>query len=363
MITSPSLDTSKNVGGISNLTHLLIKKNKDIDFTHFIVGKEDSQKRNGKWFFSQFKRLFNFYNTIKENQIEIVHINFPMSELSIIINLLLIVISSQIAKIKTIVHLRGGVLSLNPNIKLYQKKIIKFSLKNASLIFVLGNREKDYINSFYKIAEKNIAVLPNSVEVPDNSFVLDKINRRLKTELPLNVLFIGRIDKNKGLKEIINAFETIKEKGIIIKFYLAGTGHEVFEFTDQCNKIFGKDFNYFGVMNYEEKQKLFEDIDVFLLPSYFEGLPNGLLETMAYGIIPIVTPVGSIPEVVSDDLTGFHVKVRDSESIVLAIERIISDRKLLKSIGSNCYNVIKEKYSISNYIEKINSFYSEVIKQ
>jgi glycosyltransferase involved in cell wall biosynthesis len=286
-----------------------------------------------------------------------------MSELSIIINLLLVVISSQIAKVKTIVHLRGGVLSLNHNIRWYQKNIIRSSLKNASMIFVLGNREKDYINSFYKIAKENIAVLPNSVEVPDSSFVLDKINRRLTTELPLNILFIGRIDKNKGLREILSALEFIKGKEKHFNFYLAGTGPEVIEFTDQCNKILREKFSYCGVLNYEEKHKLFEDIDVFLLPSYFEGLPNGLLETMAYGIIPIVTPVGSIPEVVSDNLTGYYVKIQDSESIASIIESIIFDRDRIRLIGLNCYNLIKEKYSILNYIIKINNLYGIVIKQ
>jgi len=361
IITSPSLDTSKNVGGISNLTRLLIEKNDEIEFTHFIVGKEDSQKRNFKWFFLQFNRLYKFFNATKKRRVDIAHINYPMSQLSIIINFLLILISSRINNVLTVVHLRGGVLSMNDKVSWCQKIIINGSLQSAKKIIVLGEKEKEFINSFYGVSKNNIEVLPNSVEVPNESVILNKINNRCLQDLPISILFIGRIDSNKGLKEILDAFKSVKAKSNSFKFYLAGTGPDETSFIAECNNILGDGFKYMGILDYKSKQKLFLQIDVFILPSYFEGLPNGLLETMSYGIVPIVTPVGSIPEVVTDSQTGYFVSVKDSLSLTCVIERIISNKGMLKELGVNCYKKINEKYSISNYIIKLNSIYFEML--
>jgi len=229
---------------------------------------------------------------------------------------------------------------------------------NRDFIF---EKEKEFINSFYGVSKNNIEVLPNSVEVPNESVILNKINNRCLQDLPISILFIGRIDSNKGLKEILDAFKSVKAKSNSFKFYLAGTGPDETSFIAECNNILGDGFKYMGILDYKSKQKLFLQIDVFILPSYFEGLPNGLLETMSYGIVPIVTPVGSIPEVVTDSQTGYFVSVKDSLSLTCVIERIISNKGMLKELGVNCYKKINEKYSISNYIIKLNSIYFEML--
>ena len=114
----PSLNTNENVSGISTLTNLLIKNNLEINYTHFKVGREDNQKRNLFWFFYQFKLIISFVIKLIKYRFDIVHINMPLSELAIIVNFILIIISKLLLN-NVIVHLRGGKLSLNENINFF----------------------------------------------------------------------------------------------------------------------------------------------------------------------------------------------------------------------------------------------------
>ena len=95
------------------------------------------------------------------------------------------------------------------------------------------------------------------------------------------------------------------------------------------------------------------------MPTYFEGLPMSLLECMSYGIVPVITPVGSIPEVVVDGSNGLFIKVKDTDSIVEAIRKINSDRNLLNRLSVNARNTIFSKFSTQQYISQLNRIYQE----
>lgn len=95
------------------------------------------------------------------------------------------------------------------------------------------------------------------------------------------------------------------------------------------------------------------------MPTYFEGLPMSLLECMSYGVVPVMTPVGSIPEVVVDGNNGLFIKVKDTDSIVDAISKINSDRNLLNRLSVNARNTIFSKFSTLQYISQLNHIYQE----
>ncbi|MEA4985562.1 Glycogen synthase [bioreactor metagenome] len=361
LITSPSLDTNKNVGGISNLTRLLIEKNVQIEYNHFLVGKHDAQKRNTKWFFSNVSLLFKYIKQMRSRDMKITHVNYPLSELSIIINFILTLLSRLYRK-RILLHLRGGALSLNEDVNLFQKILIKNSLRIADKIIVLGRKELDFLNSFYNIKLDKIVVLPNSVYVPSNNYVAKSLSLMTDDVFTFNILYIGRIDKKKGLKELLETFNFIKDNNCF-KFYLAGTGEEKDWFIGECTRILGDKFEYLGVLNYAQKQVIFKEMSIFVLPSYFEGLPNALLETMAYGIVPIVTPVGSIPEVVHDDINGFIIPKNDSLSLVKKLLLLFENKTALIRLSKEAHKTISSDYSIDEYIKKLNTLYSSLLEE
>ena len=351
LITSPSLNTNENVSGISTLTNLLIKNNLEINYTHFKVGREDNQKRNLFWFFYQFKLIISFVIKLIKYRFDIVHINMPLSELAIIVNFILIIISKLLLN-NVIVHLRGGKLSLNENINFFQFCIIYLSLKFSNIIIVLGLKEKRYISKKFSVKNSKIHVLANAVEIP--KFHEKEIFDEIK------IVFLGRIDKNKGIDYLFSALKNLKRK-VKFKFYLAGTG----SYKDICvpmySKHLGKSFIYLGVQNHNQKKEIFTKSHVFILPSFFEGLPNALLESMSYGVVPIVTSVGSIGEVVENYKNGIIVPKYNHKKISDHIINLFDNNKLFNSLSLNAYETIKNNFSLSSYIIKLNNIYYSVI--
>ena len=361
LITSPSLNTDKNIGGISNLTKLLIDKNKEVIYRHFVVGKEDAQERNLTWIISQFKKWLEFNKILRRENIDVVHINIPLGKFSIIINYTLVIIAKLNQK-KVISHIRGGRLSLNRNVSKLQKLVIKHSLKMSNKIILLGEKEMNFIEDFYNIDSSKLVVLPNAVTVPETNIISDKITNRIADDKVINILFIGRIDKNKGLEEIVIALEILKRENVSFRFHLAGTGPEEDWFVDECSRVLGNQFIHHGVIGYEEKSTIFMETDIFLLPSYFEGMPNGMLETMAYGAVAVCTPVGSIPEVIIDNDNGILVDVKKADQIAERIVKIIANKKKRMEMSINAHETMKNNYSLDSYMNKLNQIYNKVIE-
>ncbi|MFW5886957.1 MAG: glycosyltransferase family 4 protein [Bacteroidota bacterium] len=353
LITSPSINTKHNVSGIANLTRLLFENNSEINYILFTAGKKDNEARGIKWLLKQFGVLLAFKKQINKEEISFAHINMPLEKAAILRDTSFASICRLIKK-PYILHLRGGAYSKNKQTPLLLKLLIKKSLKKASQIIVLGNAEKNFICDFYNIKRDRITTLPNCVKVPElNQKEIDKTTK-------INILYLGRIDRNKGLYEIIQALSTLPTN-INYSLSIAGDGPDRDWFIDSCMKNLKTNLKYEGIVSGLSKEKLLAKSHIFLLPSYFEGLPNALLEAMSYSVVPIVTPVGSIPDVVKQKENGLIVNIKDSNEIKNAIELLIQNNETYKQLSRQAYRTITENYSLNNYIIKLNKIYQSII--
>lgn len=227
--------------------------------------------------------------------------------------------------------------------------LIKYFLKNAKQIIVLGSKEKKWITSKYKISEDKINIIPNSIKIPS------ELNKKINSE-NLQIIYLGRIDKKKGLQKIIDAI-TILDNKIPLKIHICGIGPDLEWMKHSIPQKVSNNFIFHGLVVGENKNKILKNSDIFLLPSDFEGLPISLLESMGLGVIPIVTPVGSIPEVVNNN-NG--ILINNAEDISNAIELLFKDNNLANKLSNNAYLQIKNNFSVSNLKDKIRETYKKV---
>ena len=90
-----------------------------------------------------------------------------------------------------------------------------------------------------------------------------------------------------------------------------------------------KDVHFLGYVRDEvELSRLYQDSDVFILPSYTEGVPKVILEAMANGLPVVATSVGGIPEIIQDGLNGLLVPSGDAEAICDSVYRLLKDEEL-----------------------------------
>lgn len=168
-----------------------------------------------------------------------------------------------------------------------------------------------------------------------------------------NVLFLGWITENKGVYDLVEAFESIRNTEI--QLHLAGNG-DAFEDIKQLISKQKQFDNIFlnGWVHGKDKLNLLKKADLFILPSYQEGYPNALLEAMAAGIPTIASNIETISDFIVHKQNGYLIKPGDSSGIAAGIlwyknnpakGKIIAEKARKTILARNTLNVAVNKFS------------------
>lgn len=203
----------------------------------------------------------------------------------------------------------------------------------------------DDLNYFIKLR----AVNPKSACVISGAGVeVDKlIYKRKKSNKIPTVVLVARMLKDKGIYEFIEAFKLLKDRKIKCRFILVGDIDPVNpsslkkSFLLSCQRE--KKIEWLGWIDNIEKVLL--GTDILCLPSYREGLPKSLIEGAAAGLPLVATDTVGCREVVIDGLNGFLVPIKNSKKLADAIEKLILDRLLRKSMGKESLKLAIERFS------------------
>lgn len=353
LITAPSLDEKENVSGISTLVREIITHGKS-DFSHFVAGRKDSESAGIGWIFKQIILPAKFFQTLKREKPDVVHINTAFVPLSIMRDAAL-VFAAKFVKVPVLLHPNGGRFLIEDFDNKFLEKIAAKMLKKADKVLVLSEFEKENLTRRWE--NLNIGILPNAIST-------DKIPEIEKNENEKTILFFGRIHESKGLHEIIEACEILKKEGFNFNFRCFGTGPEKDFFIAEMSKILGNKFFYGGVVSGKEKWDELASADIFLLPSrYGEGLPLAMLEAMAARCIPIVADVASVRAVIKTGENGFMVEPYNATQTAEKLRFLLSaDKNIRQNLQKNARKTVEENFSIKDYIEKLEKIYTEIVE-
>jgi glycosyltransferase involved in cell wall biosynthesis len=350
IITAPSLNTKENVSGISSVTNFIIDNNSSCVYTHFEVGRKDGEKRNIGWFFKLVKLIFSWMFTVASKKIVLIHFNFALNKASIIRDAPLIYIARLLQK-KMVIHLHGGEYLTKTEIPGAIRFILKPLFSGKNPVMVLSPIEKEAL--IEKYAAKNVYVLPNCVDLAE------AINfKRTYNNGPLGILFLGRIEVAKGLESIYKGLAILKQKQVPFNFFLAGKGADEKEYIEKFGTLLNGQFHFKSVVSGIDKTNLLKISDVFLLPSLSEGLPMSLLESMSFGIVPVVTSVGSMKYVVENEQNGIILQNDPGGEIAAAIEKFAGDNSSLQRLSINAGEFIFKNYNPAVYVADLNRIYN-----
>jgi len=350
IITAPSLDSNHNVSGISSVTNFIIEKNPSQNYIHFEIGKRDNDARGLGRMLGILKSYFKWLFTLLKARNKLVHFNLPLDAKSVIRDCPLVILTRFFA-VKMVIHVHGGAYILNDNIPSWAKFLLKTSFGSNNPKIVLGEVEKDFlINTFHC---KNVHVLPNSLNL-DDAEQFERI-----ADKNLRFLFLGRISKEKGIEYIFKAFKTLKKNhNYTAEFYMAGKGEDEEEYVQKFRNLLAENFHFKGVVFGNAKTELLKTCNIFLLPSFFEGLPISLLEAMSFSQVPIVTNVGSIKYVIKHQENGLFAGVKNSNDIVNAILEIKNNPASQENMSKEAKQTVFENFNPTDYIKKLNLIYS-----
>lgn len=352
IITSPSLNPEENVSGISSVTQFIISNNKDVEYVHFEVGKRDAESGGT---LNRLRRIWHnrlgWKRLLHLHPDAVIHYNMPLMGAAVIRDYLLLQVAHKLGN-PIVLHVHGGNYMKNRQRPWLIQRLIETVLSWAKHVIVLSDEEKHIVEEDFNV--DNVHSLPNCIDLTEAR----DYKHKFEAEHPLSILYLGRIEKNKGIDYILEAAKKLKADKVPFTLHLAGKEETQDEYIPQFKSELGESFFYHGVVFGKVKSNLLKQCDVFLLPSFYEGLPMSLLETMSYGMVPVATPVGSIPTVVSDKVNGLYVGVRNSDDIVSTIHHLCKDKALLKRLSSEAQNTIVSLFDDRVYIAKLNSLYN-----
>ncbi len=213
-------------------------------------------------------------------------------------------------------------------------------VNKSDVIIALSEYWKEYFKN--EFPTKRVEIIKNVISAP-------RVHKQQTGYFTL--LFLGLLGKNKGIYDLLECIRDHKvEFQGKLKLYIGGNGE--IEHVKQLIKEYGiADIVIFeGWVSGDKKIELLNKSDAYILPSYKEGLPISILEAMSYGMPIISTPVGGIPEIVSNGENGYLVEPGNKEDIYKAIISLLNDSDLRNRMGSVSLSRVGEH--LPEYVEK-----------
>jgi glycosyltransferase involved in cell wall biosynthesis len=221
----------------------------------------------------------------------------------------------------------------------FLKLIEKINIRKAKRIIALNEEEKRYY-------EKKIKTF-----LVGNGVDLERF-KPIKKKKGKNIVYIGRLSREKGVDKVILALKKLPEFNLII----VGEGPErkkLEELSQEQSNV-----NFVGFR--ENVERYLDKADYFIMNSSFEVFSFALIEALSAGKIVLSTNVGNAPEIIHEGKNGFLLKNSKEETLIKKFKEI-SKRKDLKKISENARKTAK-KFSWKKRTEEIESVYGEVLK-
>lgn len=308
------------------------------------MGRKSFVNINSSIFYRLKCAVRDYRDIIKEFKEKIKSTNYDVMHLasSASISLLKDIYMLRYAQkkgIKTCIHFHFGRIPELKRQNNWEWSLIKKVVLLADKTIVLDKKSYDELrNSGFK----NIEILPNPVAPIVNQIVLN--NNDIKRE-PNTLLFTGHVVKTKGVFELIDACNNIPN----IKLKIIGHVEPSMKETLQTRCKQAKQVDITGEMPYEEVIKEMLRCDLFVLPTYTEGFPNVILESMACGCAIVTTKVGAIPEMLQaegDKKFGVLIDPQNTGQLQNAIANLIKDNALKEQCKKNVKKRVIERYNI-----------------
>ena len=352
---------SKLLNNAFNIVFLSLKKN------------SQTQKRGALNLTNLINNFLNYINFIKLlifKKPKLVYMALAQNKFGFTRDSVFILIAN-LFHTKVCLHFLGGSFNefYNSSSNIF-KKYIKNILNKSEKIILLANKIEEGFTGI--VSDQKFTTVYNCA--PDD-IVKPQIN---KTDGKFNVLFLGYLSKAKGALDLVKAAEIILKQTSNIYFYLCGQGVDIeknIKFIQEPNfgyskikeilenPIVAKNVIISNQIMDEEKEKLFNSANVFILPSYSEGMPMAVLEAMQHSLPLITTTVGAMGEVLTENENTSFVDTNSPKAIADKILFLFNNKNEAERIGVNNKKLITDKYNSTVFAQDLSKIWTELTNQ
>ncbi len=222
------------------------------------------------------------------------------------------------------------------------------AVRRADRVIAISRGIGSLIRDHHGVPEGRIDLCPLGIELPDESQLVVDQDKDF-----LEVLFVGRLEKRKGIDTLFRAIPAVVNTMPDVQFTIVGSdtntaalkGSYKKHLLKILNKKYHKNVNFVGFVSDDELKDYYRRCDLFVAPSLYESFGLIYLEAMAWGKPVIGCDVGGVPEVIADGETGIMVPPDDSGALADAIFELLVDEKKRRTLGKQAIEWMKKKYS------------------
>lgn len=344
------------VSGVSTHLNLFLSSGLADEFSlhHFQVGREGRVESRMARAFRFFSSPFAFARYLHKTGPAIVHLNTSINRRAFWRDLAYLVVARAMGR-KTVYQVHGGELPEDFARSRASKALMRWVLGLPQAIVLLARSEANAYRKF--VPAVRLEIIPNAIDVLPSKDVVP----RAPSNAPLRVVYMGRLVRAKGIFETLQAVHAVRIRGVSVETTFAGDGPDAAELRAAAMQLgINQHVRFVGPVFGEEKRRLWTEADVFAFPTLQEGLPYALLESMAFGVVPIATPVGAIPDVMVDGLHGLLVPAQDPQALAAAICRLDGDRAALQRMSQAGQQRIREHYTLAHMARQFQSLYESL---
>ena len=268
-------------------------------------------------------------------------------------------------RVPVLAHVHGGgfdhFLTRSP---WWVGRLARWWFSGTAQVVTLSDRWAEKLKPIFPHA--TMEVLPNPIEVArfddiaQARFAAPVAIVPPPPEAPRTALFLGDILKRKGVYDLVAAWADVVREFPGARLVIAGTGErEQLKAAAEAAGI-AHAVDMPGWVEFEAKRDLLAAADLFVLPSYIEGVPISLLEAMASGLPSVVTPVGGVLDTVDDGCEVRIVPVGDRQALAHAIMQLFASPAYARQMGQAARRRVAE-YDIDVYVDKLGAIYDRII--
>ncbi len=281
--------------------------------------------------------IFTLKKYIKKNCISHVHTFLPLASFYIFLSLLF-----MRKRPRFIISIRSQITSfIKRNFYLNQFSFILADHIIVNSKAVMANT----LRLFYVKSEK-VRLIYNGI----NSSKYSEGESKSIKHTNFTLLFLGRLNRKKGVLVLLEIIEKLADRENI-RYIIVGKGPLEKKMMSSIEQVgMGKRVDYINETN--DVVSYFSKSDLFILPTFLEGLSNSVMESMAAGVPVVTTDIPSNKELITNGVEGFLVPVNNSSAFVEKIDFILNNRSIIPEIVEKAREKIKTGFSEVSMVEK-----------
>lgn len=248
---------------------------------------------------------------------------------------------------KSIIFPRAGSLLCFAQRNIWTRLYLKILLLCPNYFLAQGRSWTEFAKECGSFSSSHIIEVPNWTALDKHLKVGRQIiTKRSRTNEVIKVLFLGWLEKEKGVFELIDVAKELNEDGYNFELILAGDGsvrnqlNHMVEENQLTSKV-----KFTGWVTGQEKELVFEQADIFVLPSWSEGFPNALVEAMSFANCPVVTDVGVIQDHLVDRIHARIIPPKNVASLKASLIEVFENVEFRLLLATNAHNIANEKFN------------------